>query len=118
MNDDSKIFAYIKGLKEEEIYIFEKYSKNYSSIIELDRNDDSSLNLYNQVNEIVKDSTFIFKQDNEELSYGKEQKQTNVEELIYLKNKIHIKPPKETNEIKETSKKKDDFRKMFKISLL
>ena len=101
---NSKIFEKIKTLSEEQISKFEIFSKNYSSIIELDTNDDSSLNLYNQVYNYLQDATFIFRQDNEDFSYG-EKGITNMEELIHLKNKIHIKPPKEEGE------DLDDFQK-------
>ena len=100
-----EIFEYIKTLKPEQISKFEIYSKNYSSIIELDRNDDSSLNLYKQVSNYIQNSTFIFRQDAEDFSYG-ESGTTNMEELIHLKNKIHIKPPKETKEPKDEFQKK------------
>ena len=94
LNDNNKIFEYIKKeLKEEDISVFEMFSKNYSSIIELERNDDSSLNLFNQVNDYIQDAIFIFRQDNEDFSYGKDKK-TSMDELIHIKNKIHIKPPK------------------------
>jgi serine/threonine protein kinase len=45
LEDNFKIFWYIKTLiKENDVYSFEMFSKNYSSIIELDRNDYTLLN--------------------------------------------------------------------------
>ena len=100
LNDNSKILEYIKTkLTKEDISKFEIYSKIYPSIIELDRNDYSSINLYKQVNDYIQDATFIFREENEDFSYGKSGR-TNLEELIHLKNKIHIKPPKD-KEIKD-----------------
>ena len=51
--NSTEIFGYIKRLKPDQISKFEIYSKNYLSIIELDRNDDSLLNLYKQVNSSI-----------------------------------------------------------------
>jgi len=88
-----EIFKYITtGLKEDDIQKFERYSKNYSSIIELDRNDDSSLNLYKEVNEYIQDANFNFRQDKEDFTYGEEGKATNMEDLIHLKNQINFQP--------------------------
>ena len=91
--DNNKIFNYIKGMNSEIITKFENYSKIYSSVIELDRNDDISENIYEQVNNIIKDTTFNIYQDNEKFSYYEEKEQKykdiKLEELIHLKNKIH-----------------------------
>ena len=105
LKENNKIFDYIKNLNEDQISKFEIYSKKYSSIIELDRNDDSSINLYKQVNKFIQDATFIFRQDKEDFSYD-EKGITNMEELIHLKNKIYIKPPKEKEEPKDEFQKK------------
>ena len=95
LNNNFKIFNYIKSLDNNQISKFENFSKNYISIIELDRNDDSSLNLYQQVIKIIQNANFIFSQDSVDFSYG-EKNEINIKELIHLKNKIHIKPSKET----------------------
>ena len=101
LKDNSKIFEFIKTkLNKDQISKFEIYSKNYISIIELDRNDDSSLNLYKQVNSYIRFATFIFRQDTEDFFYSGREK-TTMEELVHLKNKIHIKPPKETKDSKD-----------------
>ena len=88
--DNFKIFNYIKKLKPEQIKAFDSYSKNYSTIIDLDRNDNIQYNLFEKVNNIISDARLIFKQDDEEFTYG--QNKTNIEELIHLKNNIYIKP--------------------------
>jgi hypothetical protein len=102
-----EIFNYITTkLTEADIQKFERYSKNYSSIIELDRNDDSSLTLYEEVNKYIQDANFIFRQDKEDFFYGKDGT-TNMEELIHLKNKIHIKAPKNKETENKDEKKKE-----------
>jgi len=90
-----KIFEYIKQLSNIEISQFENYSKIYSSIIELDSNEDFEDNIFDKVNNIIKDATFNILQDEENFLYynDKEKKNENItmEELIHLKNQIHIK---------------------------
>ena len=50
--------------------------------------------------------SFIFYQDKEDFRYGESKNdQTNMEELIHLKNRINIKPPKKDDE----NKPKDSF---------
>ena len=106
LNNNSQIFEYIKNeLKDNDISKFEIFSKNYSSIIELDRNEDTSINLYKEVDDYIKNATFIFRQDNEDFTYG-EKGITNMEKLIHLKNKIHIKPPKDKKEPQDEFQKK------------
>ena len=92
-----EIFNYIKNLNKEQINKFEIYSKDYSSIIELDRDEDSSLNLCDQVNNIIKFAKFIIRQDDEIFSYG-ENGVISKYKLIYLKNKIHIEALKEVED--------------------
>jgi len=98
-----ELFEYIKtelDKDNEQISgLFESYSKNYSSIIELDRNNGFEFNLFENVNNIIDNASLIFKQDNEDFCYGKDKIKTNIEELIHLKNKIHI---KSQNNEKET----------------
>jgi hypothetical protein len=114
LKDNNKIFKFIKkDLKEDDIYKFEMFSKIYPSIIELERNDDSSLNLFNQVNDYIQDAIFIFRQDNEDFSYG-ENKKTSMDELIHIKNKIHIKPPKEKKNPKDEFQEKCEKLVFFK----
>ena len=85
-----EIFNDIKKLGPEQIKKFESYSKNYSSIIELDRNDNIQYNLLEKVNSIIKNTRLIIKQDDEEFNYN--DNKTNIDELIHLKNNIYIKP--------------------------
>ena len=90
-----KIFEYIKQLNNKEISQFENYSKIYSSIIELDSNEDLEDNIFDKVNNIIKDATFNILQDEENFLYYNDEKKKNenitMEELIHLKNQIHIK---------------------------
>ena len=106
LKDNFKIFNHIKALNIYQISIIENYSKKYTSIIELDRNDsyDSSYNLYRQIHHYIEDANFTFRQDTENFSYG-EFGTTNMEELIHLRNKIYIKPQKEIKEPNEFQKK-------------
>jgi MoxR-like ATPase len=102
--NNEEIFEYIKNLKDDEIEAFESYSKIYSSIIELDRNDNSTLNIFDQVDNIIKKAKFLFLQETESFSYGEEKKIT-MDELIHLKNKINISP---NIEKKEDAKRKEE----------
>ena len=80
----------IKKLKPEQIKAFESYSKNYSAIIDLDKNENIQYNLFEKVNNIITDAKLIFKQDDEDFNYF--ENKTNMEELIHLKNNIYLKP--------------------------
>ena len=82
IEDNFKIFIYIKNMNENQISNFEKYSKIYSSLIELDTFYDETENLYDEVKDIIKDKTFNIYQDEDDF---------NLEDLIHLKNKIYIK---------------------------
>ena len=105
IKNNLEIFKYIKNLNDAQIKKFEIYSKDYSSIIELDRNEDSSFNLYEQISNIIKDALFTINQDTEILFYG-ENRRITIKKLIHLKNKIHIndsnkaKDPKDQFQIK------------------
>ena len=94
--NNSDLFEYIKkDINDEKIQLFVSFSKNYSSIIELDRNDNTSFNLFGLIDKIVLNASFIFDQDNEDFCYGENKNdKTEMEELIHLKNRIHIKPQK------------------------
>jgi len=93
-NDNFERLKYIKNLPPEEIDKFEKYSQIYPYIIELDRIDDFSDNIYEQVIKIIK-IDFIPKidLDSEDFSYylkdQSDPETITMEELIHLKNKIH-----------------------------
>ena len=81
--DNNKILQYIKYLDDEKIIKFESYSKIYSLIIELDRNNDFLFILYEKVYDIIKNAIFIFERYNYNFYYSKEDKeefQINMEE--------------------------------------
>ena len=115
LEDNFKIFDYIKSMNEKIISKFENYSKIYSSIIELDRNDDISGNLYEQVLNIIKDLIIDISQDTEKFLYYDEVEKKYIdkltfEELIHLKNKIYINNENEKNDFHE-----DFLKDKFKI---
>ena len=93
LEDNNKIFKYIMALNDQIISQFVNFSKIYSSVIELDRNDDISENIFEQVNNIIKDATFNILQDYEDFFYydekNKKTEPITTEQLIHLKNKIH-----------------------------
>ena len=60
-----EIFKIIKNMDNEEIVQFVNYSKNFSSVIELDTNDEFSDNIYDKVVNVVAKATFIISQDTE-----------------------------------------------------
>ena len=100
LKDNFKIFEYIKTLNDDEKTInqFENFSKIYSSIDELDSNEDLSDNIYDKVITIIKDATFNISQDSEKFMYENEKnvkdeeiKPLTMEKLIHIKNQIHIK---------------------------
>ena len=95
---NKQIFEYIKSLKDDEIKAFESYSKIYSIIIELNRKENSKLNLFDKVDCIIKNAKFVFLQKRDFFSYN-EKNNITMEELIYLKTKINI-------SLKEANKKK------------
>ena len=105
LKDNFKIFEYIKRLDEKTITYFENYSKVYSSIIELDDTDDDiSDNVYDKVVNIIRDAILNIFQDTENLIYKNKnneeiRKEENIiEDLVHIKNQIHIKNEKESYE--------------------
>ena len=110
IKDNNKIFTYIQTMNEKTINQFKNYSKVYQSVIELDRNDEDSENLYELVYDIIKDANFNIFQDFEKFLYlGTEGKYEKIEldKLIHLKNRIHIKNDnEEKNENNENDKLK------------
>ncbi len=109
--NNSELFDYIKKeINDEKIKLFESFSKNYSSIIELDRNDNTSFNLFGLVDKIVLKASLIYYQDNEDFRYWEEKKdKTEIKELIHLKNRIHIKAQKGKENQNTNDSKKDLF---------
>ena len=103
LKDNDKIFVNIKTMNKTTIEQFENYSQIYESIIELDRNDEDSDNLYLKVIDIIKYASFNISQDSEKFLYrdGEKDIDISLEKLIRLKNRIHIK--NENEETKENS---------------
>ena len=101
LKNNFAIFQYIKNMDEEEISQFVNYSKIFSSVIELDTNDDFSDNVYDRVVNIITKATFIISQDTENFMYhDKEKSEDNdpkkdMENLVNIKNQIHIKKEKD-----------------------
>ena len=112
--DNFEILTYIKSMSEKTISQFENYSKIYLSVIELNRKEDTSENVYDQVNIIIHDATFNILQDTEEflyLDYDENEKKEiykniTMEELIHLKNKIQLKNENYNNKDNEEDKLK------------
>jgi len=75
LEDNFRIYDYIKKMKENEISKFENFSRIYSSIIELDIFYDDSENLYDEVKDKIKDKNINIFQDEDDF---------NLEDLIYL----------------------------------
>jgi len=100
LTDNEKIFKDIATMSKTTIEQFKNYSKIYESVIELDRNDEDSDNLYKKVYEIIKNASFYISQDKEKFLYRDEDKdkETDLENLIHLKNKIHIKNETKKND--------------------
>ena len=118
IKDNDKIFSFIQTMNKRTIKQFENYSKIYESVIELDRNDEDSDNLYEQVITIIKDATFNIEQDSEKFLYIKDNKNENItkDELFYLKNRIHIKNENENVNInQEQSNGEDKLKNKRKI---
>ena len=120
IKDNFQIFDYIQKLEPSTISQFENYSKIYSSVIELDSNDDNSEeSVYSQVIKYVKNSTLNILQDTENLLYFdennvmKKMDKNIMEEFVHLKNQIHIKNEKESSQ-DETMKSKFKILIFFK----
>jgi len=60
-----KILNYIKIMKKDTVDRFENYSKIYWSVIDLERNKDTPGDLFETVNNIIKDATIEISQDTE-----------------------------------------------------
>jgi len=100
--DNFNILQYIKGLDKSIIDKFEKYSQIYPAIIELDRSDNFSDNVYEQVTNIIqKDLALNISQDSENFRYYSEKEgkylDITIKDLIDLDNKI---PNEKVNETK------------------
>ena len=106
--NNKEIFDYIKTLNNEQINAFMSYSKIFSSIIELDRNDNSALNIFEQVDKIIQKAKFLFLQDSEVFKYGKEEIKITMDELVHLKNKINISQKNEKKKEEEEERNKEE----------
>ena len=100
IQDNFKIFNYIKSMDEKTISQFENYSKIYSSVIELNTNqEDLDGNIYEKIIGIITDATFNILQDSQNFLYYDDKENKNkkitMKQLIRLKNQIHIKNQKE-----------------------
>ena len=94
LNDNFHILNCIKNLSSEQIKKFINYLKIYSLIIDLDNNENFCDNIYDRVNNIITNSSFIFYQDNEDFYLGENKEVILLEELIKIKHKINIKDEK------------------------
>ena len=88
INDNFKIYEYIKKLNREEINRFINYSKNYLSIIELGNLLNLVDEILEQINNIIINSNIIFRSDDDTYSFSDKNFKISIEELIKLKNKI------------------------------
>ena len=97
---NDKIFSYIQSMSENTIKQFVNYSKVYESVIELDGNEEDSTNIYEKVISIINDASFNIFQDSESFIYKKDNKNYNIskDDLVHLKNRIHLKNEKENDE--------------------
>ena len=87
-------------MSENTIKQFVNYSKVYESVIELDGNEEDSTNIYEKVISIINDASFNIFQDSELFVYKKDNKNYNIskDDLVHLKNRIHLKNEKENDE--------------------
>ena len=105
---------YIKSLKNKAIEQFENYSKIYLAIIELDRSDDFSDDVYDQVfSKIEEDLTLNILQDEENFMYFSKKdnkfQPLSMKDLIDIKKKIPNEKENETeknNDLNDTLKDK------------
>ena len=121
LKDNFKIFNYITNMNQERIDNFKTYSKIYNSIIELDDSaEDLEDNIHAQVLKLIKNSTLSILQDTEIFLYyddvkkkyiGDEENEDkkDINDLINLKNQIHIKNNEEYSEDSELNSKFKDL---------
>ena len=101
---------------------FKNYSDIFPSVIELYQNFDFSINLYEEVKDIIKEAKFIFDQSEEKFFYrtnnqDKEYETITIDKIRSMKNKIQIKPKGTQSIDNENAKKyneKYDDLKFFK----
>ena len=124
------VFKYIKEKfkgNDKLIDSFKRFSYTYPSIIELNQSfDEFSLNLYEEVNLILKKTDVILKQNDEEIyvyeiEKSKEKKDkmkiNSIDDIFILKNKINVQPKKNLDIYSENEKiliKKNQALLLFK----
>ena len=124
------VFKYIKEKfkgNEKLIGNFKRFSYTYPSIIELNQSfDDFALNLYDEVNLILKKTDIILKQNNEEIKIYQVEKPVDkkdkmkinsINDIFTLKNKINVQPTKNVDNYSENEKiliKKNQALLLFK----
>ena len=111
--DNFERLDYIKSLTLKEIKQFENYSKIFNAVIELDRSDEFSDDVYEQVNsKIEQDLTLNILQDSENFIYFSKSKgeyeKITMKELLDLKNKIPNENIKNTKNNKDNKDNKDN----------
>ena len=110
-----EIIKYIKELAKDNnnIKIFENYSKKFGSIIELDNNEEKDR--FEKVYNIINDASLLFDLDGEDFFYKDNEKIKKIdkfEELIIEKNKITLQQKKiKEEEKKEVKDKKEEENK-------
>ena len=110
MEDHFQILEYLKRMDEKSISQFQNYSKIFPLILELEINYDESENIYEKVNNIIKDEFLVNISDNKVniLYYFKDNyKNITLDELLYLKNKTHINIENEKNNNNKNEIEKD-----------
>ena len=109
---------YVKSLTEKEIKNFENYSKIFNSVIELDRSDEFSDDVYEQVNSKIEQELILnILQDSEDFMYYSKSKgqyeKLTLKQLLDLKNKIPNENIKDTNKENEQNDLKDKRKTLF-----
>ena len=96
------------------IHRFERYSKNYISIIELDLNFDVSQSSFHKIKKIMNYSKYNIKRDSEEFYYyetNNEEKKIKIEieDLLEIKNDVFIKVYDDQEKIKNIINEYGEF---------
>ena len=108
LGSTKEIMEYLYLLGEEKINKFERFSKKFGSIIELDNKKEEDN--FKEVYDIIKDAKFIFNLDGEDFSYDNDDKKIkNIEYLINLKNKINIPNEKKIRDNWDKNDKKKEI---------
>ena len=90
IKENHKILNYIKSMNQNIIEQFINYSKVYRSIINFDIIGNNTENIYDKIYKIIQNSSIDIFQDSEQLLYSNNKKNIDINELIHLKNSIHI----------------------------